>query len=57
RMLLTPDDPELVWPRRREVLWELCLRRPGQYTKEVARALASEAALRIFEPRSSSKRP
>ncbi len=51
RMILTPDDPELVWPMRRDVLWELCLGQRTQYAKEVARALASEAALRLFEGR------
>jgi hypothetical protein len=51
RMILTPDDPDLVWPMRRQVLWELCLGQPAQYSKEVARALASEAALRLFEGR------
>lgn len=49
RMALTPDDPDLVWPKRREVLWHLCLKRPGRYALEAARAMASEAALRLFE--------
>lgn len=49
RMALTPDDPALVWPKRREVLWHLCQRRPLNYAGEAARALASEAALRLFE--------
>lgn len=56
RMALTPDDPLLVWPKRREVLWQLCLRRPVHYAREAARALASEAALRLFErPDSTAK--
>lgn len=50
-MAFTPDDPELVWPRRRDVLWALCLRRPGQYAKEILRSIASETTLRLFERR------
>jgi len=49
RMALTPDDPTLLWPKRREVLWHLCLKHPGRYAKEATRALASETALRLFE--------
>ena len=49
RMILTPEDPQLAWPMRRKVLWELCSRQPGQYAKEAARAIASETALRLFE--------
>lgn len=57
RMALTPADPDLVWPKRREVLWQLCLKRPLRYAKEAARAMASEAALRLFERPEGVDRP
>ena len=49
RMVFTPDDPAIVWPKRRVVLWELCQRRPLPFALEAARAVASEATLRIVE--------
>ncbi|UJW87449.1 nucleotidyltransferase family protein [Devosia sp. SL43] len=57
RMALTPTDPNLVWPKRREVLWHLCLKRPGRYAREIARAMASEAALRLFERPETPAKP
>lgn len=57
RMALTPTDPELVWPKRRDVLWHLCLKRPVRYAWEVARAMASEVALRLFERPETPTKP
>jgi hypothetical protein len=57
RMALTPTDPELIWPKRREVLWHLCLKRPGRYALEAMRAMASEAALRLFERPETPAKP
>lgn len=52
RLVFTPDDPTLIWPKRRVVLWELCRRRPMHFALEAARAVASEATLRVVERRS-----
>ena len=57
RMAFAPADPTLVWPKRREVLWHLCLKRPGRYAVEAARAMASEAALRLFERPEAAGKP
>ena len=51
RMAFTPLDPDLVWPRRRDVLWALCLQNRSAYAREILRSLASETALRLFERR------
>ena len=53
RMAFTPLDPDLVWPRRRDVLWALCLQNRRAYAREILRSLASETALRLFERRPS----
>ena len=57
RMALTPTDPDLIWPKRREVLWHLCLKRPGRYALEATRAMASETALRLFERPETPAKP
>jgi hypothetical protein len=49
RLVLCPADGDLVWPKRRAVLWELCQRRPIDFIVEAARASSSELALRLFE--------
>lgn len=49
RMIFTPNDEGLRWPRRRDVLWELCRHQPLQFAREAGRAYASEFALRRFE--------
>jgi hypothetical protein len=49
RMILLPRDPSTPWPRRRDVLWELCERRPARYGREVARVLGSELTRRLVE--------
>lgn len=43
RMLVTPSDAGIDWPRRRSVLWALCGRAPLRYARETARAARSEA--------------
>ncbi|NCO88118.1 MAG: nucleotidyltransferase family protein [Rhodobacterales bacterium] len=42
RMLVTPWDRHLRWPRRREVLWSMCGGRPLRFAGEAVRALSSE---------------
>jgi hypothetical protein len=49
RLIFCPADSDLVWPKRRAVLWELCQRRPIDFIVEAARASSSELALRLFE--------
>jgi len=49
RLVFCPTDSDLVWPKRRAVLWELCQRRPIDFIVEAARASSSELALRLFE--------
>jgi hypothetical protein len=49
RLVFCPTDGDLVWPKRRAVLWELCQRRPFDFIVEAARASSSELALRLFE--------
>jgi hypothetical protein len=49
RMILVPRDPATRWPRRRDMLWELCERQPARYGREFARVLGSELTRRLFE--------
>jgi len=49
RMVLIPRDASTRWPRRRQMLWELCERRPARYGRELARVLGSELTRRLFE--------
>lgn len=49
RMILAPRHPATRWPRRRDLLWELCERRPARYGREFARVLGSELTRRLFE--------
>lgn len=49
RVILVPRDPMTRWPRRRDMLWELCERRPVRYGREFARVLGSELTRRLFE--------
>jgi len=49
RMILVPRDPSTRWPRRRDMLWELCERQPARYGREFARVLGSELTRRLFE--------
>ncbi len=54
RMLVTPWDRHLIWPRRRDVLWSMCGERPLRFAGEALRALSSEgyrrAATRLVRP-------
>lgn len=49
RIVLLPRDPATRWPTRRRMLWEFCERRPGRYSRELARVLGSELTRRLFE--------
>jgi hypothetical protein len=49
-LVMRPDTPGILWPKRRTLLWALCDRK-SDYLGELARAATSEVARRIFEPR------
>lgn len=50
RHVVEPWDPALEWPKRRQVLWELCGRRMAGYAREVSWATSSEIGRRLLEP-------
>ena len=62
RLVLAPWQDDISWPRRRELLWELCdggpFRRAATFAGETAWALASEGAHRFWHsPRQEQPHP
>ncbi len=51
RLVLTPWEPDLPRPRRREVLWALCGRSPLRFGAEAGRAGGSEVFRRLLSLR------
>ena len=49
RMVLLPRDAATHWPRRRQMLWELCERQPARYGAELLRVFGSELTRHLFE--------
>jgi len=59
RAIFTPDDPAIVWPRLRQLLWALCDNsRPGQrlgtYIRVGGSFLASKIARKLPAPRAKT---
>jgi len=59
RAIFTPDDPAIVWPRLRQLLWALCDdSRPGQrlgtYIRVGGSFLASKIARKLPAPRAQA---
>ncbi|MBR2269701.1 nucleotidyltransferase family protein [Sphingobium sp.] len=59
RVIFTPDDPAIVWPRLRQLLWALCDNgRPGQrlstYIRVGGSFLASKIARKLPAPRAQA---
>lgn len=57
RLVITPWQDDLDWPRRRQILWELCdggpARKLATYLHETSWALAGEASHRLWQSKAS----
>lgn len=49
RMIFTPRAADLIWPKRRSLVWEYCNRNPLRFGYEVIRIGASELGRLTFE--------
>lgn len=52
KMVFTPRHSATRWPKRRQMLWDLCERRPLRYASELGRVVTSEIMRRSFERQS-----
>ncbi len=48
-MVLAPWSQRIRWPHRRDMLWQLCGRKPARYVSEITWAASAEVVRRIFE--------
>lgn len=55
KLLLLPDKNSPSWPKRRQVLWELCERSPTRFARESSWAISADVCRRITQETRTAK--